>query len=151
MDKIKDPIFGEMVYDYSWEKEEEFLAFGRDVNLRVVAKAYSGQDIRDVQREAYITYKSNLSKYIMNVPGVLLDYYLRNYEFISSCVSIPDKISKDNINKELISKLIRIKTLYIDRKGQFGWLCDCAWDSEHGLCILLSGDSICIKEQDYLL
>jgi hypothetical protein len=147
---IKDPIFGEMVYDYSWEKKEECSIFGREIELGVVAKAYRGQEILNVQRDAYVKYKENITNYMMRVPEVLLQYYLDNYEQIASTIEIPDKINKENINKELIVKLIRVNTLYIDRKGRYGWLCDCAWDNEHGICILLS-NGISIVEQDYLL
>lgn len=149
MNVVNDPVFGEMTYDYSWEKTEEFSAFGRDVEIHIVAKAYSGQEILEVQRNAYVKYMNNIPTYLKDVPKKLLEYYLNNYEQILSTVNIPEKINKSNINKELISKLIRIKTLYIDREGRYGWLCDCAWDNEHGICILLS-NGISIEEQDYL-
>lgn len=149
MKVVNDPIFGEMTYDYSWKKTEEFSAFGRDVELQVVAKAYKGQEILDAQRKAYVEYKSSVPTYLRDVPEKLLEYYLASYEQIASTINIPEKINKSNINKELISKLIRIKTLYIDREGRYGWLCDCVWDNEHGICILLS-NGISIEEQDYL-
>lgn len=150
MDKVNDPVFGEMVYDSSWLKVDELSAYGKEIELRIVAEAYKGQEILEVQRNAYAEYMKNIVTYLRDVPEKLLEYYLNNYEQISSTVNIPERINKSNINKELISKLIKIKTLYIDRKGRYGWLCDCAWDNEHGICILLS-NGISIEEQDYLL
>ena len=151
MCKINDLVFGVMEYDHSWVKSDDISVFGKNLEIRIVAEAYNNQDIIDEQRDSYKRYLEEFPKYILKTPEVLLKYYLENYDHISSTVNIPDKINKDNINKELITKLIKIKTVYFDRKGQFGWLCDCAWDSEHGICILLSSDEICVKEQDYLL
>lgn len=151
MSKIEDLVFGTMEYDYSWVKTENVSMFGKDYEIRIVAEAYTNQDIIDVQRDSYLKYKKEYLEYVKKVPEVILKYYLDNYEIIASAVNIPERINKKNINRELIVKLIKIKTLYIDRKGNYGWLCDCAWDNEHGICILLSDDEICIKEQDYLL
>ncbi len=151
MNKINDPVFGGMEYDHSWVKREEMSAFGRTVKMRIVAEAYTGQDILDVQRDSYKKYLADCANYIKETPDVLLKYYLDHYDAIASEANIPEQINRDNVNREIITRLIRIKTLYFDREGQFGWLCDCAWDEEHGICILLSQDKVCIKEQDYLL
>ncbi len=148
---VLDPVFGEMEYDHSWCKTEEKTVFGKNLEIRIVVEAYAGQEILEVQQKAYSLYKQEYLNYIKEIPSVLLKYYLDNYELISENINIPEKINKNNINKELIAKLIRLKTVYFDRKGQFGWLCDCAWDPEHGICILLSDDVIRVEEQDYLL
>lgn len=151
MNKVEDKVFGMMEYVYSWESTEEISVFGKDYDIRVVAEAYSGQEILDVQRDAYKKYKENFPKYVMQIPEILLDYYKSNYDTISERVEIPEKISVRNINKELIVKLIKIRTIYFDRKGAFGWLCDCAWDNEHGISIILSDEKPFVAEQDYLL
>lgn len=151
MNAITDSTFGDMSYDSSWVREENICIFGREYEVRVVAEAYKEQLILDCQRQAYKKYNEEYKKYVLDTPAVLLKYYLENYDFISSMVDIPERINKDNINKELITKLIKIRTVYFDRKGQYGWLCDCAWDSEHGICILLSDEEVTVKEYDYLL
>lgn len=151
MKTVYDEVFGDMIYDYSWEKTEDFSAFGKEHEVGVVAEAYGGDKIVDVQRDSYKTYKKNFSKYITKVPDVLLKYYVDNYDIISSNIEIPEKINIKNINRELVVKLIKVRTVYFDRKGRFGWLCDCAWDSEHGVCIVLSEDPPIVTEQDYML
>lgn len=149
---IRDDVFGDMRYDHAWEKTEEITAFGKTYDVKVVAEAYSEDIITDVQRAAYETYKHNIQTYLISVPDVLLKYYIDNYESISSNIDIPERINHKNINKELIVKLIKIRTIYFDRKGRFGWLCDCAWDNEHGICVVLTDKAkIIVSEQDYLL
>ena len=59
MKKIKDDIFGKMEYDCSWVKKEQISLFGKSYEVRIVAKAYTGQEISDVQRASYVCYKNN--------------------------------------------------------------------------------------------
>lgn len=151
MMNINDDVFGKMEYKNSWEKEEIIKCFGKEYKIRTVAKAYKGDDILDIQRNAYKKYKDNINNYNIEIPSSILNYYLDNYEYISSYIDIPEKINKDNINEEIIMKLVTFKTLYFDRKGNFGYLCDCLWDEEHGICILLSDKKVKVIEQDELI
>lgn len=146
-----DIVFGQMEYANSWVKTEMQFFFGRELLVRIVARAFADEEISEEQRLAYKRYLDNQNEYIRNTPSVLLAYYLDNYDYIESTVEIPDVINRENINEELIVKLIKVRTIYFDREGQYGWLCDCAWDEEHGICILLSDPIISIQEQDYLL
>ena len=151
MKQVNDSVFGIMEYNYAWEKTDVISAFGRDFEVKVVAEANDNQDIIDVQRKAYSTYLNNFTRYMISIPDVLLDYYKTNYNSISSNVNIPERININNINKELIVKLIKIRSVYFSRKGTYGWLCECAWEPEHGIAIVLSTESPLITEQDYLI
>lgn len=117
MNAINDIVFGAMTYIHSWERTDKQIFFGRELDVRTVAEAYEGQGILDVQRNAYKKYLENVDQYIRNTPKVLLKFYLDNYDVISETVTIPDKINKENINEELIVRLIRVKSIYFDRKG----------------------------------
>ena len=48
----KDSVFGEMTYNNSWEREEEEIFFSKIRKYKIVAKAYPGQQILDIQRDA---------------------------------------------------------------------------------------------------
>ena len=148
---VTDKIFGIMRYDACWEKDDTLCVFGKTFPIRVAVAAYTGDDILDIQREAYVKYRDNLSAYDAAVPDILLRYYLDNYDYIASYMKIPEKISRQNITPKLVTKLIKIKTAYFDRKGNFGWLCDCAWDIEHGIAIVLSQSEPFVTDQDYLI
>lgn len=151
MNIINDNVFGEMRYEYSWEKDEKLTAFGSEKTIKIVAEAYTGQGILDIQRDNYKKYKEQLNCVLPKIPGILLKYYQDNYDIIASYIDIPEKINKENINEQLIVKLVRIKTLYFARNGRYGWLCDCAWDEENGISIVLSDKEPIVKEQDYLI
>ena len=148
---INDEVFGELSYDYAWRKEESLDSEFEEKKINVVVEAYEGQEISDIQREQYLAYEQQKSKFISKIPEVLLKYYLEMYDDISSVIDIPEQINKENINEQLIIGLVRINDIYFARDGCYGWLCDCAWDEEHGLCILLSEIEPCIKDQDYLI
>ncbi len=151
MNMIVDDVFGEMIYDHSWERTETLDFFGKELNIKIVAEAYSGQDILEIQKESYKRYISVVSEYTRKIPNTLLEYYLNNYDVISSDVDIPEQINKENITKDKIIKLVKVTVLYFSRDGKYGYLCDCAWDKENGICIVLSGDNPEIKNHDYLI
>ena len=148
---ISDKVFGELYYNGAWEKEENLDSRFGAQKIKVVIEAHESQEILDIQREKYLSYQQQKDKFIRKIPKVLLNYYLNTYDDISSVIDIPEQINKENINERLIIKLIRINDIYFARNGCYGWLCDCAWDEEHGLCILLSESEPCIKDQDYLI
>ena len=147
--RITDSVFGEMIYDHGWEKDETIIVSGKEQPIKVVVAAYEGQGILDIQREQYLNYQEGNS--IEKIPGVLLRYYIDNYDSIAENMVIPDRIKKDNIDELFIMNLIRINAVYFARNGRYGFLCDCAWDEEHGLCIVLSDGEPRIEEQDYLI
>ena len=147
--RITDSVFGEMIYDHSWEKDETIIVSGKEQPIKVVVAAYEGQGILDIQREQYLNYQEGNA--IEKIPGVLLRYYIDNYDSIAENMVIPDRIKKDNIDELFIMNLIRINAVYFARNGRYGFLCDCAWDEEHGLCIVLSDGEPRIEEQDYLI
>jgi len=148
---VNDKIFGVMQYDAGWEKADTLAVFGKTFPVRVVAAAYTGESILDIQRDAYAKYLNNLALYADTIPDIVLRYYLDNYDDISSYMKIPEKINRANVNATTVVKLIKIRTVYFDRKGNFGWLCDCAWDVEHGIAIVLSNEKPFITDQDYLI
>lgn len=151
MKMITDKAFGVMRYNHSWERSETLHVFDQEFQIRVVAEAYNEEDITNVQRDAYKRYLQEYDGLTELIPGALCDYYKDNYESLSEGLIIPEQINKENITKTAIIKLIRITSLFFDRNGEYGYLCDCAWDEEHGICILLSGQKPEITEQDYLL
>ena len=148
---INDSVFGNMVYDAGWEKGETLTIWGEEIYVRIVAKAYTGQDILDSQREGYMTIKSSLSNLENSIKEALLGYYKKNYNYIVGNIdNIPFQYSVNEITAERIIDLIKIKTLIFDRKGNFGFLCDCAWNTEDGIAIKLNS-KVEVGEQDLLI
>ena len=151
MDKANDRVFGEMIYDNGWKKEAALSLFGRSGKVNIMAAAYTGEQITDAQRQSYLRYQELTDEYISKIPDKLLEYYLRNYDFIKDSIDIPDKYDREHITKDLIVKLIKVRTVYFAYDGPFAWLCDCAWAPDDGIAILLSESEPKIIEQDEII
>ena len=151
MKEINDNVFGKLTYDVSYEKYETKILLGKEAEYRIVVVAYEGQEILDVQREAYKTYLDNEALYMEKIPQLLLDYYLDIYDDILEFCDMPKKYDKKHINTKTILDLMAIQTIIFDREGNFGYLCDVGWDDDNGIAIILSGDEITIGEEDELI
>lgn len=151
MNSINDEVFGEMTYDYSWEKYEVRNIFEEQISVRIVARAYEGQEILDIQRESYMKYVNNEEVYMKKIPQILLAYYIDVYDDIIEFCDMPEKYEIKNINSDSVLDLIAVNTIFFDREGNFGYLCDCGWDDENGIAIILSEDEPRIGEEDELV
>lgn len=151
MDTINDKVFGEMTYDVSWEKYEVRNIFEDQIDVRIVAKAYEGQEILDIQRESYKKYVNNEELYIRKIPQIVLAYYKDIYDDILEFCYMPQKYNIENINADSVLDLIEVHTIYFDREGNFGYLCECGWDDDNGIAIMLSEDEPRIVEEDELI
>lgn len=149
--KVNDEVFGEMVYDNSWQKSVKMDLYGvKGRWIDVVASADSGEEINETQRKSYLTYLEKEEDYLDEIPHAMITYYLENYEDIEEWNDIPVKYNKQNITMDSVMELLNFKQLYFDEEGRYGWLCDCLWDSS-GLAIILSGDEIEVTVQDELI
>ena len=157
MDVIHDDVFGDMEYDYGYRRVEKMelpcnVVPGcvKDSNrlkyiFDVVADAFKGQPITNEQKSAWLEFvemvTQNREHLSVKIPEAVLDYYLNH---------VVETESKEVTVKDVMAQ-VKIKTLYFDRKGKYGFLCDCKWDEEHGICIVLSEDTPFVAEQDYLI
>lgn len=152
---VNDPVFGEMSYDHSWETTQTILLWGKEHKIRIAARAYNNDPVNDSQRASYTEYKAKESEYERLIPDVLLDYFKENYDEISEMVDLPEKYRLENISRDIVIKLIKPKTLFFAPDGGYGFLCDCAWDPEHGIAIIFpykdKEKSLRIGDQDELI
>lgn len=139
----------EFTYTDGWEKEELFNYNGKELKVRLFFESYNEEDINDKQKEAYLKYTSNYNEDL--IAKSLLEYYLNNYDYIKAHNDIPTIALKENIDENVVKKLIKIRTIYFAQDGTYGLLCDCGWDIEHGIAIILSSDKPLITDQDELI
>jgi hypothetical protein len=148
---VNDTVFGTMSYNSGWEKQEQIVLWGKAFTVRVVARAYSGQEILDIQRNAYTEYKNNIGQIEGSIKNSLFEYYEEHYYYIANTTEfIPNLYKPGQITLDTVIELIKIRTLIFDRTGDYGFLCDCAWNREDGIAIKLNG-IIVIGEQEMLI
>lgn len=49
--EVNDYVFGKMVYDHRWIKNEVISIFGKQKKIKICAKAFKEKPISDFQRE----------------------------------------------------------------------------------------------------
>ena len=149
--KIDDPIFGEMIYNEVWEKSEKKLLYGKEKLVTIAACDYA-DGITDVHRACYKKYQENEAKYLEEIPRVLLEYYLANFDEIKEYWQVPRAYAKKNITQENIMELIDFDCLYFMYDGTFAWLCECAWDEEDaGLAVVMGDGKVRVELQTDVL
>ena len=126
-----DSTFGRMKYDHNWSKSEEYELFGKKYKLKIVAKAFSGKEINDKERNAYSKFKKNQDNVLKSVSSKMIKYINDNLDDIKEEYS---KISKINNESEL-AKVIKPTSIVFGQDGSVVMLFECAWDSDNGLAI----------------
>lgn len=127
MKQIIDPVFGEMGYDESkkaWTKRIPLgIWFSDDYQLDLVVKCGIDEEITDVQRDAYNAYLTNLRNFSREVYEAQFSYYKDHYEEFERNFDLPDKLKIDAVDAIATLGFINPLQLFIDRKGNYGWLC----------------------------
>lgn len=133
MHKI-DEVFGYMTYKHSWVGHTKVEFFGQEKEVEVIAKAYSGEDILDSQRENFKKFKDYLAQNVEKIIVSLQDYCDNIYQVDMAVYHILD-----------------LRSIYFGRKGEWGLLFESACDVEDGLCLMFEGDNMIIDTQGALL
>lgn len=119
-----DHVFGKMVYDYSWEKEDVISLFGKQWPIYVVARAFPNRPILDAQRESYIRFIEEFKETLPHeLIMLLLDYVRKQEEKL-------DKITEDDL-----ATVVTPESLLFKQDGVSLLLFDCTWDEEHGIAV----------------
>lgn len=127
----KDDIFGEMTYKHRWYKQQALMMFGKDWDVTVAAKAYSGKEITEDQRKSYSNFCDNESAMIELIEVKLKEYINENLQDLA--VYWIGARAVNTVN-ELVH-MVTPKTLLFKQDGTTIMLLDCIWDQEHGIAV----------------
>lgn len=156
MKKNNDSVFGAIKYNEEekyWTKKIYLNIWGaeEDYEMDLMVKCDKNEEITDVQHEAYKSYLANLKKFEDDIPPAILSYYIDHYEDIDRSWEVDDELKLDVVDEDVLLSLLDIKSLFIDRNGNYGWLAELIWD-DCQITVILSGDKIRIyKDWDILL
>lgn len=148
---INDPVLGELEYNEKgyWTKKILLGIFGGDdYQLDLMIKCDQNEDIEDIQREAYKSYLMNLKKIEEETRPTLLSYYKDHYEDIDRKYDVDhdEELNFDAVTKSVLMSYSDIKSLFIDREGNYGWLINFIWN-DYPISVILSDDKIRIYER----
>lgn len=131
MKSIEDKVFGTMIYKHAWKKEEMMSLWGGQYPIQVVAQAYSGEEIVEIQREQYQKY-----------PGVLLEFQEQIKNKIKSYIQ---EFYGQNTN---VKSDMTPTSVVFCRDGNWGVLFETKYDMENGLAVFFNNQQIKIGTQD---
>ena len=145
MDKINDSVFGNLEYNKEegyWTKKDSINIWGiDDFKIDLMVKCDENEEITEEQRKAYKSFFNNLERYQKEIPTILLAYYKDHYEDIERSWEVDEELRIEVVDKLALLRYFILKSLYIDRNGNYGWLVDLIW-TNNPMTVVLSGDNI---------
>ena len=143
---INDEVFGEMRYKYRWYKREKLTLFGREWDITVAAKDYSGKEITDAQRSSYRWYLANSAYISETIAEKLINYINTNCEALAEDWHDARKVG----TAAELDGILTPTALIVKQEGTMIVLLDCVWDEEHGIGIQIFPEYV-IGSQDVFL
>jgi hypothetical protein len=132
---IIDKVFGKMEYKHSWRKKDCFLFLDKAYIVNIIAQAYQGDDILEIQRNNYMNYKREIEINETEIKKKLVEYCQFTY----------------NIDILLEECRLKPKTIIFERDGSWGILFDIDYDIENGIALFFIDRQIQIGHQDLFL
>ncbi len=139
--KLNDPTVGLLVHDgkKSWKGLEINSFFGKPENLEIELEGSVDEGITEAQQKAYSQYLEKKQNYFDEFTKILLGVYVGSDEAAEAMLKTGQKV---------LVKTVLPKTLFIDRNGNYGWICYTDWDDSY-VGVLLSEDKpYLMREED---
>jgi hypothetical protein len=137
--KMNDDIFGLLVHDVanSWKGLTKHSFFGVEENLVIELEGSVEDSITDAQKKAYAEYLEKEEELFKRFSKMMLTVYAGSESKAEEMLSqgIPVNVAT-----------VLPKTLYIDKEGNYGWICYTSWDAGY-IGVLLSDDEIYIMNE----
>ena len=132
--KLNDPTIGLLVHNGGkiWTGLKQHHFFGELENLEIELEGGIDEGITPAQRKAYSEYLQKEEEYFREFSKMMLTAYVGDPKKAEAMLAIGPKI---NVQTALP------KTLYIDKKGNYGWICYTAWNKSK-IGVLLSEKKI---------
>ena len=145
MDKLNDPVFGDLEYNEKegyWTKKDSIDIWGvNSFKIDLMVKCGEDEEITEEQRKAYKSFFNNLERYQKEIPTILFAYYKDHYEDIERSWEVNEKLKIEVVDEHVLLRRFSLKSLYIDRNGNYGWLVNLIW-TDNPITVVLSGDNI---------
>ncbi len=137
--KINDDTIGLLVHDgkNAWKGWKKHSLFGKNEHLEIEFDGKAEEGITDAQKKAYAEYMERENEYFGALSKMMLTVY-------TGSETKAEEILSQGIPVNVATILPKI--LYIDREGNYGWICYTDWDKDY-VGILLSRKRLYIMSQ----
>ena len=140
--KVKDDVFGILFPDYmGFEKTIVVRLAGKVHTLPLTIKTYDGV-LTNEMRDAYKQYLELNCTLWEGIKDSMLKYYISGYDTFSTFMELPEKLSKENVNRDNVMSIVKFTELYISDDGRIAWLCECPTAEEEGLAFEFTDGNI---------
>ena len=158
-ERINHNTFGELYYDYGWYKEIELNLFGKLQKMQLIIEGDEDAKFEAVQIEAYKNFIQNKDELLRKCEEDTYRYYQKiNSDYSAQFGDdFKDKLAPIIKTQKELNNLIEPKELLFTRVfgrsiREFGILCECSWEIEHGLAIKYQNEEIIeIGYQDIII
>lgn len=137
--KVNDPVLGLLVHDgkNEWNGLETNSFFGKPENLEIRLAGGVDEGITVAQQKAYSDYLSKKDNLFKDFTKMMLSVYSGSENQAENMLALGQPI--------VVSTCLP-KTLYIDRDGNYGWMCYTQWDNDY-VDVLLSENRPYVMQQ----
>lgn len=140
MKTINDQVFGQMTYEYQWERQVEETLWGRSYNLSLIVESESDDDeaISKTQQDAFKDFTSRHDALAAEMMRHLVRYCQTDLGVLG-CTE-----------EEFLSHNTPT-SLFFPLSGEWAILFDSAYDNDAGLAVVVRGGQIEAGSQDIIL
>lgn len=140
--KLNDPSIGLLTHNggKSWIGLKQHHFFGELENLEIELEGSVEEGISPVQQKAYKEYLQKEEEYFREFSKMILSSYVGDPKKAEAMIAMGHPIAVQTVLP---------KTLYIDRDGNYGWVCYTSWDDSY-IGVLLSDEEIYIMNESDL-
>lgn len=144
LNKLNDDTFGLLVHDgmQRWLGLEQNQFYGESGILQIEVEGGYDEEISPIQQKAYKTYLKNKEAHFKDLTKMMLTVYLGDEKKADAAMKVN--------GVTVVDRSLLPKTLYIDKEGNYGWICYSSWDDKY-LGVLLSEKGLHVMRTDELL
>lgn len=118
-----------LLFNYGWRKPITFKLNEQDFIIDCIFSAFQGEQITDEQQQSYKIFDNDHSGFELKVSELLNSYTEKN---------------------NIANPVVQPTALQFNRDGEFALLCNCSWDIEHGIAVILHPQQKVTMQDDFL-
>ena len=140
MKTINDDVFGQLTYDFQWERPEVVTVFGRPYKLLLTIESESDNDesVSKVQQDAYKNFSPQHTALEHEMLQSLIQY----------CQS---ELGVSHCDESGFAAHNTPTSIFFPLSGGWAIMFDSDYDEESGLAVVVRGDQIEVGSQDIIL
>ena len=118
-----------LTFDYGWRKPFIINFNGESHQVELVFDAYEGEEVNNKQLSSYDSFSQKKQEYELKIKILLEKYILEN---------------------NLENYKVKPTSLQFNYDGSFALLCECDWDIENGIAIVLYPNEVVTTQDNFL-